>query len=134
MLNYHSVAAPVGRVLISLLFLVAGLGKIAAYHGTQSYMEAKGVPGSLLPVTILFEVGFSLAIIIGWQTRLVALAMAGFSLITAAIFHSDFSNEIQFIMFMKNVAIAGGFLFLVAHGAGAFSLDHYFSRRRVAGQ
>ncbi len=121
--KYQPLAAPVGRLFIALIFLLSGISKISAYGATQGYMEAMGVPGALLPFTIMFEVGFSLAIIIGWKTRIVALALAGFSLITAVAFHSNLGDQIQFIMFMKNVAIAGGFLFLVAHGAGAYSLD-----------
>ncbi len=124
MTKYQIFAAPVGRLFISLIFLLSGISKISGYEGTQGYMEAMGVSGELLPVTILFEIGFSLAIIIGWNTRLAALALAGFNLITAVIFHSNLGEQIQFIMFMKNIAIAGGFLFLVAHGAGAYSLDN----------
>lgn len=120
---YYILAAPLGRLFISLIFLLSGLNKISAYQGTQGYMEAMGVPGILLPLIILFEVVFSLAVIIGWQTRMAALALAGFSLVTAVVFHSNLGDQIQFIMFMKNISIAGGFLFLVAHGAGSWSLD-----------
>lgn len=121
--KYQELAAPVGRLFIALIFLLSGLSKISAYEGTQVYMEAMGVPGGLLPFTILFEVGFSLAIIFGWKTRIAALALAGFSLVTAVAFHSNLGDQIQFLMFMKNIAIAGGFLLIVAHGAGAWSLD-----------
>jgi len=112
-----------GRVLIALLFLLAGLNKIGGYAGTQGYMEVMGVPGMLLPLVILLEVGGAIAIILGWQTRLVAFLLAGFTLLSALIFHRALGDQMQFILFMKNVAIAGGFLFLVARGAGEWSLD-----------
>jgi len=113
-----------GRVLIALIFVIAGLGKITGYDGTQAYMQAMGVPGSLLPLVILLEIGGGLAVIAGWQTRIAAFLLAGFSLLSAILFHRQLGDQIQFIMFMKNVAIAGGLLFLVANGAGAFSLDN----------
>lgn len=124
MQQIEKLAMPAGRVLIALMFVMSGFGKIADYAGTQGYMEMMGVPGWLLVPTILFEIGAGLAIILGWQTRLVALALAGFTLLTALIFHADFADQIQSVIFMKNVSIAGGFLFLVANGAGAYALDN----------
>jgi putative oxidoreductase len=112
-----------GRVMIAAIFLVAGLNKIAGYEGTQGYMEAMGVPGALLPLVIALEVLGAVAIIVGWRTRLVAFLLAGFSIVSAVIFHRALGDQMQFILFMKNLAMAGGFLFLVAHGAGAWSLD-----------
>ncbi len=123
MQQIEKLAMPAGRVLIAIMFVLSGFGKIAAYEGTQGYMEAFGLPGALLAPTILFEILAGLAIIVGWQTRLVALALAGFTLLTAIVFHSDFGDQIQMIIFLKNVAITGGFLFLVANGAGAYALD-----------
>ncbi len=117
-------AAPVGRVLIASMFVLSGLNKISGYAGTQGYMEAMGVPGAMLPLVILVEVGAGLAVIAGWQTRLAAFALAGFSVISSLIFHFDLADQMQFIMFSKNFAIAGGFLFLVAYGPGAFALDN----------
>lgn len=119
-----------GRVLLSTLFLLSGLGKFGAYSGTAAYMASVGLPGSLLPLVIATEVLGALAIIAGWQTRAVALLLAGFSLLTAAIFHHNFNDQIQMIMFLKNVSIAGGWLLLVAHGAGPLSLDQRFSAQR----
>ncbi len=119
-----SFATPVGRVLIAIGFLVAGIGKIFGYAGTQGYMESVGVPGALLPLVIALEVFGALAIIVGFQTRLVAFALAGFIILSALIFHFDFGNQAQSIQFMKNFGLAGGFLFLVANGAGAFSIDN----------
>ena len=124
MQQIEKLAMPAGRVLIAIMFVLSGFGKIAAYEGTQGYMEAFGLPGALLAPTILFEILAGLAIIIGWQTRLVALALAGFTLLTAIVFHSDFGDQIQTVIFLKNVSISGGFLFLVANGAGAYSLDN----------
>ena len=112
-----------GRVLIAAIFLISGLGKIAGYAGTQGYMAAMGVPGALLPLVIALEVLGAVAIIVGWRTRLVAFLFAGFSVVSALIFHRALGDQAQFIMFMKNLAIAGGFLFLVARGAGGWSLD-----------
>ena len=116
-----------GRSLLSVLFLLSGLGKIGAYAGTAAFMASHGVPGALLPVVIATEVLGAIAIIIGWQTRVTALLLAGYSLLTALIFHANFGDQIEMIMFLKNVSIAGGFLLLVANGAGPLSLD----RRRA---
>ena len=112
-----------GRILLAHIFLLAGLNKITGYSGTQGYMEAMGVPGMLLPLVILLEVGGAVALIIGWQTRWAAYALALFSIVSALIFHSNLSDQIQMILFMKNWAMAGGLLVLAANGAGAFSLD-----------
>jgi len=119
-----SLAMPLGRLLIALIFVLSGFGKIFDYGNTAGYMEAMGVPGSLLPLAIIAELVGGIAIIIGWQTRLAALALAGFSVASAVLFHADFADQNQMVNFMKNFAIAGGFLFLVANGAGAYSLDN----------
>lgn len=119
----------VGRVLISFMFLMSGLSKIGSYEGTQGYMEAMGVPGSLLPLVIAFEVLAPLAIIVGFKTRIAAFLLAGFSLLSAVLFHANFDDQMQAIMFMKNVTIAGGFMFLVAHGAGKFSIDNRLAQK-----
>jgi putative oxidoreductase len=124
--NYGSL---IGRLFISLIFLMAGLSKITGYAGTQGYMEAMGVPGALLPLVIVLEVVGALAIIIGYQTKLVAFLLAGFSIVSALLFHFNFSDQIQSIMFMKNIAIAGGFMFLVVHGAGNFSIDNKLANK-----
>ena len=112
-----------GRVLLAHIFLLAGITKISGYAGTQGYMEAMGVPGMLLPLVILLEIGGAIALIIGWQTRWAAYALAAFSIVSALIFHSNFAEQMQSILFMKNLAMAGGLLILAVHGAGAFSLD-----------
>lgn len=124
MSNLTSLSAPVGRLFIAAIFLMAGLNKISGYEGTQSYMDAMGVPGALLPLVIALEVVGALAIIIGWKTRYVAFALAGFTLLSAVFFHADFGDQTTMIMFMKNIAISGGFLFLVSSGPGAYALDN----------
>lgn len=113
-----------GRLLIAAIFLLSGLSKISGYEATQSYMDAMGVPGALLPLVIAFEIAAALAVIIGWQTRLFAFLLAGFTLVSAVLFHGNLGDQVQFVLFMKNVAIAGGFMFLVANGPGALSLDN----------
>lgn len=121
--NLNSIYSVGGRILIALIFVLAGLNKIGAIEGTQGYMEAMGVPGMLIYPTILFEVGAGIAIMIGYQARIVALALAAFCLVTAFTFHNSLGDQTQFVMFMKNLAMAGGFLFLVRDGAGQPSLD-----------
>lgn len=116
--------APSGRLLLSIMFVMAGLSKIGNYAGTQSYMEAMGVSGALLPLVITVEVIGGLAIILGWKTKLAAVALAGFSVLSAVLFHNDFTSQAEMTNFMKNVAIAGGFLLLYTHGPGAYALDN----------
>ena len=112
-----------GRILLAAMFLIAGIQKVGGYAGTQGYMEAMGVPGVLLPLVIALEVGGAIAIILGWHTRLFALLLAGFTLLSALVFHRASGDPMQAILFMKNLAIAGGFLLLVARGPGGWSLD-----------
>ncbi|QLB12985.1 putative oxidoreductase [Bisgaardia hudsonensis] len=119
----------IGRFFLSAIFITSGFDKIAAYSGTQGYMESMGVPGMLLPLVITFEIFGGLAILLGFKVRLFALLMVGFNLLSAIIFHADFSNQIQMIMFMKNVSIAGGFLMLVAYGAGTYSIDAWLNKK-----
>ncbi|WPC06713.1 DoxX family protein [Pseudomonas benzenivorans] len=111
------------RLLLAHIFLLAGINKIGGYAGTQGYMESMGVPGALLPLVILLEVGGGLALILGFLTRWAALALAGFSVAAAVIFHTNFDEQMQMILFMKNFAMAGGLLMLYVHGAGAISID-----------
>jgi len=122
--NISTFAAPTGRLLLAMMFLMAGLSKIGNYAGTQGYMDAMGVPGALLPLVIALEVLGGLAIILGWQTKIASLALAGFCVVSAVMFHNDFNNQAEMSSFMKNVTIAGGFLLLVAHGPGAYALDN----------
>jgi putative oxidoreductase len=123
-----SIAEFAGRSFLAVLFLLSGLGKIGAYGATAAYMSSVGVPGALLPVVIAAEVLGAIAIILGWQTRVSALLLAGYSLLAALIFHTNFADQIETIMFLKNVSIAGGFLLLVANGAGPLSLDRRLAK------
>ena len=129
MITTQTLAAPIGRVLLSLIFVMSGVSKITSFTATQGYMEAMGVPGVLLPLVIVLEVAGGMAVILGWKTRLAAFALAGFSILSALLFHANFADQMQMIMFMKNFAIAGGFLLLVAQGAGSFALDNRIDRR-----
>ena len=122
--NISTLSAPVGRLLLAMIFVMSGLSKIGNFAGTQGYMEAMGVPGAVLPLAIALEVLGGLAIILGWKTKIASVALAGFCVVSAALFHNDFSNQSEMIMFMKNITIAGGFLLLVAHGPGAYALDN----------
>lgn len=117
----------VGRIFLSVLFLVSGLGKITGYAGTAAYMSSLGVPGVLLPLVIATEVLGAIFIIVGWKTRVTAFLLAGYTLLTAFIFHHNFADQVQMIMFLKNVSIAGAFLLLIANGAGPLSLDRRLS-------
>ncbi len=123
MTNIASHGAPLGRILLALVFVLSGYEKIVGYEGSVAFMAKFGVPGILLPLVILTEFGGGLALIAGWQTRIAAFLLAGFTLLTAIIFHTDFANQVQYLFFMKNLAIAGGLLALVAHGPGPLALD-----------
>lgn len=111
------------RFLLALIFILSGLSKIGAADAIRGYMEAMHVPGALLWPTIIFEISAGLLIVLGYRTRIVALLLAGFCLLTAAIFHTQFADQIQMIMFLKNVAMAGGFVLLASVGPGRLSLD-----------
>jgi putative oxidoreductase len=117
-----------GRILLAMLFLLSGLGKIGSYAATAGYMSSVGVPSAVLPLVIATEVGGAISIIVGWKTRVTALLLAGFTLLTAFIFHNNFADQIQMVMFLKNVSIAGAFLLLVANGAGPLSIDRRLAR------
>ncbi|WP_413736887.1 DoxX family protein [Sodalis sp. RH21] len=119
----------VARILMPILFIVAGFGKIGGYAATQQYMEAMGVPGFMLPLTILLEFGGGLAILFGLLTRSVALITVVFTLLTAFIFHSDFAQAGNQINFMKNLTIAGGYLLLAVQGPGYFSIDRILNKK-----
>lgn len=118
----NSVLILAARLLASAIFIVAGYGKVTGYDGTVQYMQSVGLPAALLPLVILLELGGGLALLLGFQTRLAALALAVFSIISAFIFHSG-ADQMQQIMFLKNFAMAGGLLAFVVFGAGRLSLD-----------
>ena len=116
-----------GRIFLSTIFLLEGINKIFNYEGTIEFMESFNVPEFLAIPTIILEILFPLLLIIGYQTKLSALVLAIFTLATALIFHTDFTNQMQLISFLKNFAIAGGFLILFINGSGKYSLDHKLS-------
>ena len=118
----------VGRVFISAIFLLSGLNKIQNYEGSHDWMESLGIPGILLIPAIVLEVLAPILIVVGYQVKISAAFLSIFCLATAVIFHTDFSNQMQFISFMKNIALAGGLLFIVANGAKNFSLDQKFKK------
>ena len=130
MKNLESSAILLARIMMPILFIVAGYGKLGdAYAGTQAYMQAMGVPGFLLPLTILLELGGGIAVLLGLLTRTTALFTAGFTVLTALLFHSDFSVGANSTMFMKNFTIAGGYLLLAVTGPGKFSLDFLLGKK-----
>ena len=113
----------VGRIFISLIFLLSGINKIGNYEGTVGWMESIGMPGILLIPAIILEIVAPILIMIGYKVKISAALLSVFCVATAIIFHSDLSDQMQFISFMKNIGLAGGFLFIVVNGAKDFSLD-----------
>lgn len=124
MKHLQDLAAPVGRVLLALMFVMAGLNKISGYSGMQGYMDSMGVPGVLLPLVIALEVLGGIVLMLGWHTRITAFLLAGFTLLATVIFHSNLGDQTQMLFFMKNLSIAGGLLLVVSHGAGPYSIDN----------
>ena len=122
-----SISSLIARLTMAALFLPAGINKITGYAGTVGYMDSQGVPGILLPLVILVEVGGGLALLAGFQTRLVSWGLALFTLLAAILFHRNFGDAqmgmVNMIMFFKNFAIAGGLVALAALGGGAYSVD-----------
>jgi putative oxidoreductase len=132
MIQFQAPAVLAGRILLATMFVLSGFTKISAYSGTQQYMEAVGVPGVLLPLVIVLELVGGLMIAAGFFTRITALALAGFTLLSAVLFHADFGDQMQTILFLKNLSIAGGFLMLTAFGPGALSVDARLHRGRLS--
>jgi len=114
----------IGRVVLSIIFIQSGWSKIFGYAGTAAHMDAAGVPGALLPLVILVELGGGLLVVLGLFTRWAAIALAGFCVLAAYFFHYQPGDMGQMINFMKNITIAGGFLVLAGSGPGAFALDN----------
>ena len=119
-----------GRIFLSAVFLIAGVNKIFNYEGTTAYMESFGVPGLLYIPAIILEILFPLLIVIGYQTKISALIMAIFSISLAIIFHTDFSNQMQVMSFLKNFAIAGGFIIIFVNGPSRWSIDYMLKSRK----
>ena len=120
----------VGRILLSALFLIEGLGKISMQEEVIMYMEEYGVPGILFVPATALEVLFPLLLIVGYKTKWIASIMALFTFAVAIIFHTDFSQGMQMMFFLKDIAIAGGFMIVIAYGPGKISLDHYFKLKQ----
>lgn len=113
----------IARLLLSALFIVGGLGKLGDVQGFAGYITMGGLPAFLAWPAILFEIAVGLAMIAGFQTRIMALLAAGFCVVTALLYHLNFADQVQSIMFLKNLGLAGGFLMVFAHGPGKLALD-----------
>ena len=116
----------VARILISALFLLNGVFKISNYDGTVGWMEGFGIPGILLIPAIILEIVGPILIVIGYKAKIAAGLLSLFCIATAVIFHNDFSDQMQLGSFLKNIALAGGFLFIFINGTKDFSLDKKF--------
>jgi putative oxidoreductase len=117
-----------GRVMLGLLFVVEAFSKLTTYDLAARYMTAYGMPVQLLPAAVALELGAGVMLMVGWHTRIAALALSAFCVVVAVIFHTRFSDLNQFIHFKKDVALAGAFLVVWARGAGAYSLDAFRAR------
>ena len=120
----------IGRIFLSALFLFNGIAKIFDYEGTIKYMENFSVPGYLIIPAIIIEILFPILLIIGYKTRLSAIALASFTILLAVIFHTDFSNQIQLTQFLKNFAIAGGFIIIFAYDPDKYSIDYMLKSKQ----
>ena len=120
----------VGRLLLSILFLIEGLGKISMQENVIMYMEDYGVPEILFIPAIILEILFPLLLIVGYKTKWAASIMALFTFTVAIIFHTDFSEGMQMMFFLKDIAIAGGFMIIISYGPGKISLDYYFKSKQ----
>ena len=118
----------IGRILISALFLLNGIFKISNYEGTIGWMESFGIPGMFIVPAIILEIAGPVLIVIGYKTKFAAGLLSLFCITTAFIFHNDFTDQMQFTSFLKNIALAGGFLILFVNGARGISLDNKFKK------
>ncbi|MBZ9657103.1 DoxX family protein [Phyllobacterium lublinensis] len=128
MARFQHPVALLARLFLAYIFIIEGWTKINSYTTTAEYMLANGVSAKLLPLVILTELGGGILIAAGFMTRYAAVALAGFCLLTALLFHTDFSDFEQVINFNKNIAMAGGFLALLAFGPGSWSIDGWRKR------
>ena len=120
----------IGRILLSALFLIEGIGKISMQEDVMMYMENYGVPGILFIPAVILEILFPLLLIVGYKTKLAAFVMALFTFTVAIIFHTDFGNGMEMVFFLKDLAIAGGFLMIFVYGANKISLDHFLKSKQ----
>ncbi len=116
----------VGRILLSFIFILSGFNKLGDHAGTVAYINSVGAPMPDLAywIAVIVEVGFGIALLVGFKAKIAAAGLALFTLAAAVLFHSNFGDQIQMILFMKNITIIGGLLLIVAYGAGGFSLDN----------
>lgn len=121
--DFSPVIDLIARLGLAAMFLLAGINKVQYYDGNVAYMATAGLPEFLMPLVIALEIGAAIALIVGYQTRLAAFALAGFTILAALLFHFDLNDQMQSILFFKNIAVAGGLLLLVAKGPGKISLD-----------
>ena len=119
-----------GRLLLSALFLIEGIGKISIQENVIMYMEDYGVPGILFLPALVLEILFPALLIVGYKTKWTASIMALFTFAVAIIFHTDFSESMQLMLFLKDMAIAGGFMIIIAYGPSKISLDYYFKSKQ----
>jgi putative oxidoreductase len=129
-MTQNNIYAAFGRFLIAIMFIISGIGKIAAPEATQGYIASVGLPLPMLSylLAIVAELGGGILLLVGYRARVISLAMAIFAVVTALVFHHNFADQNQMIHFLKNFAIAGGLLQVAAFGAGAFSLDERLRR------
>ena len=120
----------IGRILLSALFLIEGIGKISMQEDVMVYMENYGIPGILFIPAVILEILFPLLLIVGYKTKLAAFVMALFTFAVAIIFHTDFSKGMEMVFFLKDLAIAGGFLIIFVYGANKISLDHFLKSKQ----
>ena len=118
------------RIFLSLLFLIEGIRKISVQDNVIMYMEDYGVPGILFIPSIILEILFPLLIIVGYKTKLAALILSIFTFAVAIIFHTDFYEDMQMVFFLKDLAIAGGFMMIFFYGANKISLDNYLKSKQ----
>jgi len=121
----NSTVLLIARILLAAIFILAGLNKFGNIAGTAGYIGSVGLPLPMVLawLTAIFEVVAGIAILIGFKTQLTCYALAAFCIVSALIFHNNFGDQTQFILFMKNIAMAGGFLALSVAGAGSISVD-----------
>jgi putative oxidoreductase len=124
--NTNTVVPAIGRILLATIFIFSGIGKLMAPAATIGYIASSGLPLAPLALAgaIAVELGGGLMLALGIQTRLVAALLAGFSIVTGLAFHNAIGDQNQLIHLLKNIAMAGGLLQVVAFGAGAFSIDN----------
>ena len=121
--NMTNIFDLIGRIFISVLFFLNGIFKINSYEETIDWMDGYGIPGFMIVPAIIIEIAAPILIVIGYKTKIAAAFLFLFCISTALIFHNDFGNQMQLTAFLKNIALAGGFLFLIANGAKDYSLD-----------